>query len=93
MNHLNQWFWRPHTLLYTISQSSCIGLRLRGPWRVRVSRLGIYYTSFFQPKGLRRRMCPGSEGIAAEAVDSHNTKGRLRLAKATEQGETTVSGP
>lgn len=35
----------------------------------------------FQPKGLRLRMCPGVDGIAAEAVDGHNTEGRLRSAK------------
>ena len=32
----------------------------------------------FQPKRLRFGVCPGGEGIAAEAVDGHNTVARLR---------------
>ena len=36
-------------------------------------------------------MCPGREGIAAEAVDGHDTKVRLRLAKETEQWQTAAS--
>jgi hypothetical protein len=35
----------------------------------------------FQPELLRLRVCPGGDGVAAEAVDGHDTKGRLRLAK------------
>jgi hypothetical protein len=35
----------------------------------------------FQLEGLRLRVRPGSEGIAAEAVDGHDTNVRLRLAK------------
>lgn len=33
----------------------------------------------FQPERLQLRACPGSEGIAVEAVDSHDTKVSLRL--------------
>jgi hypothetical protein len=38
----------------------------------------------FQQERLRLRVCPGGEGVTAEAVDSHDTKLRQRLAKATE---------
>jgi hypothetical protein len=36
----------------------------------------------FQPELLRLWMYPGGEGVATEAMDSHNTKVGLRLAKA-----------
>ena len=45
-----------------------------------------------QPEGLRLRVCPGGEGIAAEAMDSYDIKVRLRLAKPTGQGQTAASG-
>jgi hypothetical protein len=42
----------------------------------------------FRPERLRFRVRPGREGIAAEAVDGHDTKGRPQFAKPTEQEET-----
>lgn len=41
----------------------------------------------FQPERLRLRVCPYGEGIAAEAVDSLDTKVRLRLVKPTNRGD------
>jgi hypothetical protein len=35
---------------------------------------------------------PGGDGIAAEAMDSHNAKVRLRLARETKRWDTAVSG-
>jgi hypothetical protein len=45
----------------------------------------------FQPEGLRLWVCPGRNGIAAQAVDGHNTKGRLRPAKQIEQEKAAAS--
>ena len=45
----------------------------------------------FQPELLRLRVCPGDDGIAAEAVDGHNTKGRQRSAKQIGYDKTAAS--
>ena len=39
--------------------------------------------NIFQPEHLRLRVCPGVDGVAAEAVNDRDTKVRLRLAKLT----------
>jgi hypothetical protein len=45
----------------------------------------------FQPEGLRLRVCPGVDSIAAEAVDSHDTR-ETAVSESIEQGETAASG-
>jgi hypothetical protein len=35
----------------------------------------------FQPERLRLRVCPGGKGIAAEAVDGHDTNSKAAVSK------------